>query len=69
VAQLFTSLGTLGQYAAYQQESVFTVGWDILLGACESLSVALIWIVFFPPASYRSWIEKRAAIADAAGGS
>ena len=57
-AQLFTFLGTLGQYAAYQQENVFTVGWDLLLGACEILSVALIWFVFFPPVLYRNWIAS-----------
>jgi hypothetical protein len=61
VAQLCVSLGILGQYAAYQQENVFTVGWDILLGACEILSVALIWLVFFPPVSYRNWIASAVA--------
>ncbi|UCF41694.1 MAG: hypothetical protein JSW43_05035 [Gemmatimonadota bacterium] len=55
-AQLCTSLGVLGQYAAYEQASVFAVGWDILLGALEILSVGLIYLVFFPPAFYRDWI-------------
>jgi len=65
-AQVVTSLGTLGQYAAYERASVFTIGWDLMLGAFEILSVGLIWLVFFPPARYRAWVEKRAAIADAA---
>ena len=44
-----------------------TVGWDFALGAFEILSVALIWLVFFPPVFYRNWIataEAREASAE-----
>lgn len=60
-AQVCTSLGALGQYAAYEQAHVFTVGWDIALGLLEILSVALIWLVFFPPVLYRNWLAVAAA--------
>jgi hypothetical protein len=65
--QVVTSLGTLGQYAAYERASVFTVGWDFMLGACEILSVALIWLVFFPPVFYRNWIVTTDAQVASAG--
>jgi len=39
---------------------------DFVVSLLEILTVAVIWFVFFPPASYRNWIENRAAIADAA---
>jgi hypothetical protein len=68
-AQLCTSLATLGQYAAYEQSSVFSVGWDLLLGALEILSVGLIWLVFFPPAFYRNWLASAEAREVSAGGS
>jgi len=68
LAQLCSCLATLGQYAAYARDAVFTAGWDTLLGVFEISSVALIWLVFFPPAFYRSWIGDAAATTDAAAG-
>jgi len=29
---------------------------DVLLSACEIGSVAMLWLAFFPPAFYRSWV-------------
>jgi hypothetical protein len=34
---------------------------DILLGASEIASVAVLWFIFFPPPAYRRWIDGRAA--------
>lgn len=43
-------------------------GWtDSAMGACEMLSVGTVWLAFFPPAFYRSWLTKSAA-EGAAGG-
>jgi len=67
-AQVFSSLGALGQYAAYEQEEVFTAGWDTAIGAIDIFSIALMWLVFFPPALYRRWVTGTAARADAAEG-
>jgi hypothetical protein len=69
VAQVCTSLVTLGQYAAYQRDAVFTAGWDTLLGVFEISSVALMWLVFFPPAFYRSWVSDAAVTTDSTVGS
>jgi len=32
-----------------------------LLEIVEIVSVAVLWFVFFPPAFYTKWIERRAA--------
>jgi hypothetical protein len=68
-ASVIVSLMNLFQYAAYERESVFNATWDSLTGAGEILSIALIWLVFFPPASYRQWVTGMATRANAAGGS
>lgn len=60
-AQVFTSLFTIGQYAAYEQEDVFGPGWDMAIGVVEIFSIAMIWLVFFPPAAYRRWLTSAAA--------
>jgi hypothetical protein len=60
-AQVFTSLLTLGQYAAYEREDVFGAGWDIAIGSIEICSIAMIWLVFFPPTAYRRWLTGDAA--------
>ena len=33
---------------------------DILMGVCEFVPVVLVWLAFFPPAAYRSWLESGA---------
>jgi hypothetical protein len=56
------------QHAAYEQKSVFDATWDTLIGAGEILSIAPIWLVFFPPAAYRRWINGAAPLAKTAEG-
>ena len=56
------------QYAAYERESVFNATWDTLINGSEILTIALMWLVFFPPAVYRRWIEGTAAPVTAAEG-
>jgi hypothetical protein len=58
VLQIGLSIVVLFQYAAYQEASVFTPGWDRLYGVFSMGSVAMIWFAFFPPAFYRRWIEN-----------
>lgn len=67
-ATVIVSLGIPLQYAAYERESVFNATWDTLIGAGEILTVALIWLVFFPPARYRRWVEDAAVRLTAAEG-
>jgi hypothetical protein len=54
-----------GQYIDYELTQRWTYSWDLVVGLLEILPVGVIWFVFFPPAWYRVWIEKRAALADA----
>jgi len=68
-AAVIVSLMNVLQYAAYERESVFNATWDTLTGAGEILSIALIWLVFFPPVPYRQWITGIATRANAAEGS
>jgi hypothetical protein len=58
---VIVSLAVLLQYAAYEREGVFNATWDILVNTGEILSIALIWLIFFPPALYRSWVASAAA--------
>ena len=53
----------LPQYSEYETTSQFTATWDTLIGGLEIVSVTLIWLVFFPPAFYRRWIEGSAGVA------
>jgi hypothetical protein len=68
IMQVSICLAILPQYASYEQHDLFSATWDTLIGAGEILSVATIWLVFFPPAAYRRWIEGTAAPLAAAEG-
>ncbi len=35
---------------------------DALLGGTEIASVTLLWLAFFPPRIYQTWITRRAVI-------
>jgi hypothetical protein len=56
--QVGLSIVVLFQYAAFDEANVFTPGWDLLYGVFSMTSIAMIWFAFFPPASYRRWIES-----------
>jgi hypothetical protein len=43
-----------------------SVASNVLLGSTEIASVAVLWLAFFPPTFYASWIARRAAIPAAA---
>jgi hypothetical protein len=65
IMQVCSSLAVLPQYATYELQNLFSTTWDTLIGAVEILSVAAIWLVFFPPAAYRRWIAGGEALAGA----
>ena len=50
----------LPQYAEYQATNQFAATWDAIYGAIEVASLIMIWLVFFPPALYRRWINGTA---------
>jgi hypothetical protein len=58
--QVGLSIVVLFQYAAFQEASVFTEGWDRLYGVFSMSSIGMIWFAFFPPEFYRRWIEAGA---------
>ncbi len=60
IVQVAISLVVLPQYASYERENLFSLTWDILVGGLEILSIATIWLVFFPPTGYRRWIDRAA---------
>jgi hypothetical protein len=68
ILQVSICLAILPQYADYEQQNLFSATWDILIGALEFLSLAAIWLVFFPPSAYRRWVEGTAAPLAAAEG-
>ena len=64
--QVSLSLVILPQYAEYQATNQFTATWDAIYGAVEVASLLMIWLVFFPPAFYRRWIDRLGTAGDAA---
>jgi hypothetical protein len=63
------TLWVLLQFALIYQylEYEITQGWGgpigVVVGFFEVVPVALTWLVFYPPASYRAWVERRYAAA------
>jgi hypothetical protein len=66
--QVGLSIVVLFQYAAFEEASFFTAGWDLLYGVFSMGSVAMIWFAFFPPTFYRRWIESSTATSAAEQG-
>ncbi len=64
--QVGLSLVVIPQYYEYESTNQFTATWDALYGAIENTSLVMIWLVFFPPAFYRRWIERAAPAVTAA---
>ncbi len=50
----------------FETQGVFSTWPDAGMGLFELLTVAIAWLVFFPPAFYRNWINGPAAVAGAA---
>ena len=66
--QAFSCLVLLPQYSEYETTSQFTATWGALYGASIIASLVMIWLVFFPPAFYRRWIQSAAPVAKAEEG-
>jgi hypothetical protein len=54
------------QDIVYESTGQWSDSLGMFLGWLEFVPVAMIWLVFFPPAFYRNWITKLATVADAA---
>ena len=60
--QLATIVLLIPMYIGYESSNGgFTDGMDQLMGGLEMLTIGIIWLAFFPPRIYRSWVERTAA--------
>jgi hypothetical protein len=55
--QVVISFVLLRMYADFETNNTFSAFFDGLSGALESISIALIWLVFFPPRFYQKRIS------------
>lgn len=65
VFQLFSLVTLIPMYIGYEITGTFTTSSDLVLGSLEILTIAAIWLAFFPPALYRRWL-RAAALAEGA---
>jgi hypothetical protein len=63
--QVLVCVAEIPSYAEYEQGGAFTAMWDALISAGEIVSLATIWLIFFPPAFYQRWIQGAAPVAGA----
>ncbi len=55
-AQLGATCSVVVLYVAYERDGYIRASTDALLGGFELLSIALVWLAFYPPARYRRWV-------------
>jgi hypothetical protein len=65
--QVIASLLIIPQYIALEQQNLFSTLWDVVVGGAEIVSLAPMWLVFFPPARYRRWLDAGAFRSAAVG--
>jgi len=59
--QLGTVVLLIPMYISYEVETGgFSEAMDSLMGSLEMLTIAIIWLAFFPPRIYREWVERAA---------
>jgi len=56
-AQIGATVSILPLYIAYERDGYISTSMDAMLGGFELLSIAVVWMVFYPPAGYRRWLE------------
>jgi hypothetical protein len=56
-AQVALSFVLLRMYAEFETSNSFSALLDGLTGVIELISIALIWLVFFPPRSYQKFVS------------
>ncbi len=66
--QLATVVLLIPMYIGYEEAGTrgFTETLDSLMGALEMLTIATVWLAFFPPRFYQRWVERAAARSAAA---
>jgi hypothetical protein len=61
IAQIGATVLILPMYIAYERDGHISASMDAMLGGAEMLSIAVVWLVFYPPARYRRWLEQASA--------
>jgi hypothetical protein len=61
IAQIGATVSILPMYIAYERDGYISASMDAMLGGSELLSIAVVWMVFYPPARYRRWLERASA--------
>ncbi len=56
----------VADYIVYQSTGQYSDSLFVLVGWLEAVPGGIIWLVFFPPAFYRNWINNRTSVADVA---
>ena len=56
MVQVTVSFVLLEMYADFESNNAFSAFFDGLMGALEIVTIALVWLVFFPPRFYRKLI-------------
>jgi hypothetical protein len=65
---LLLELSLIAQNVEYELTQHWSGSLDLLTASLDVVPVALVWLVFFPPARYRRWVEGTAAPLMAAEG-
>jgi len=60
-------VAVIAQSIEYRVTQMWSATMDSLVGGLQVGAIALIWLVFFPPAVYRRWIDHAAPAAVATG--
>jgi hypothetical protein len=55
-------------YVVLDSQRQWTPAMDVLYAVTDDLALVIIWLVFFPPARYRRWIDRQAIAEGTAGG-
>lgn len=67
-AETVGSFALIVLYREYAATQVWPAWGDHLVGACPAVAAGLIWLVFFPPAFYRRWLQREVSAATATEG-
>ena len=67
IAQVGATVSILPMYLAYERDGTISASMDAMLGGAEILSIAVVWMVFYPPVRYRRWLERASGDGGARG--
>jgi hypothetical protein len=54
----------VGQFVEFWVTRTWSATMDYLIGFCEIAALAMIWLAYFAPATYRRWVARSASVAN-----